>query len=69
MVEENVFILEDLFGKKHELLNCKKLLSNKSSIPMYSFAETRTIPQFLLQLLQKHKENFEEKSAGGVFFI
>ncbi len=69
MVEENVFILEDLFGKKHELLNCKKLLSNKSSIPMYSFAETRTIPQFLLQLLQKHKENFEEKSAGGYFLF
>ena len=60
--KENIFILEDARERKIELLNCKNLFSNKSSMPMHSLVGSsgRTIPRFLIQLLNLHKKQWGE---------
>ncbi len=68
-MENNIFILEDIFGKRNELLDCRKLLSNKSSIPINTFTEGRTIPKFLVQLFHEHKERWRENEAGLYFLF
>lgn len=69
LMENNVFILEDIFGKRNELLDCRKLLFNKSSIPINTFTEGRTIPKFLVQLFHEHKERWRENEAGLYFLF
>lgn len=69
MVKQNVFLLDDMFGKKHTLLDCNQLLSNKSRIPMHFLTEGRTIPRFLCQLYDIHKEQWKESSAVDYFLF